>query len=631
MNINTKIFWNYLVLTILIILSLGYSNTLLGQNKANSKHSVSSSDTLVLDSLFAEARLLSYNNSDEAIILINKLITIAKTDNYQRRLGNYYGLMGRMLLNNSDLEESIEYLLMAAKVSQGINNVDLDLEVNNNLAFFYIKNLEFDQAKIYLSYLMKNLNKTNDKLLKIRITNTLGNYYSDLNYYSNTQNSFIDSALTYFNISSQISIELQDADLMAANYISLGICYYDKKDYKASKNYYLLALQQSERINDSIGIANTKSNIGSVYFDQEDYKEAIKYYKEAKSIYIQMKYINGDFLTDFLLADAHASMEDYRNAYLYYVDGTLKYDSIFDLEKEEIINDLLVEYETQKKESEINRQNEQIKLVEAKSKSRKLVIISLIIIIAFIIVITLFLIKVSRDKNKLMLKEVEIKNQEINKLLKEQELKSYASMLEGQDKERQRVASDLHDRLGGILSTVKAYFQTIDDKISSLEDKTVSQYNKASELLSEAVDEVRNISHDLHSGVLKNFGLLVAINDLKDTIELTGKLNVELYISGDRKEMSASTEIDIYRLIQELFSNTMKHAEADKVTIQISFMDNSINIIFEDDGVGFDMSNVKKGIGLKNIEARATKMSGDVNIDSRLGRGTIVIIDIPIL
>ncbi len=613
------------------MLSLGLSNTLLGQNKANSKYDVSNSDTLVLDSLFAEARLLSYKNSQKTIVLINELIAIAKTNNYQRRLVNYYGLMGRMLLNNSDLDKSIEYLLMAAKVSQGINNIDLDLEVNNNLAFFYIKNLEFDQAKTYLSYLMKNLNKTNNKLLKIRITNTIGNYYSDLNFYTEEGNSFVDSALTYFNISLQISIELQDADLMAANYISLGICYYDKEDYKTSKDYYLLALQQSEIINDSIGIASIKSNIGSVFFDQEDYKEAIKHYEEAKSIYIQMEYVHGDFLTDFLLADAHAAMEDYKSAYLYYVDGTMKYDSIFNLEKEEIINDLLVKYETQKKESEINQQKEQIKLVEAKSKSRKLVIITLTIIIAFIIVITLFLIKASRDKHKLILKEVEIKNQEINKLLKEQELKSYASMLEGQDKERQRVASDLHDRLGGILSTVKAYFQTIDDKISSLEVKTVSQFNKASDLLSEAVDEVRNISHDLHSGVLKNFGLLVAINDLKNTIELTGQLSVELFISGDRKDMSASTEIDIYRLIQELFSNTMKHAEADKVTIQISFMDNSINIIFEDDGIGFDMSNIKKGIGLKNIEARAKKMNGEVNIDSRLGRGTIVIIDIPII
>jgi signal transduction histidine kinase len=214
-------------------------------------------------------------------------------------------------------------------------------------------------------------------------------------------------------------------------------------------------------------------------------------------------------------------------------------------------------------------------------------------------------------------------------LLKEQELKSYSAMLEGQDKERQRIASDLHDRLGGILSTVKAYFQTIDEKIKSLEEKTVVQYEKAAELLNTAVEEVRNISHDLHSGVLKNFGLCAAVSDLKNTIELTGQLKIDLFVSGKKRKLDTNKEIEIYRLVQELFSNTMKHARANKVTLQFTFAENNINVIFEDDGIGFDPRKVTKGIGLKNIEARISKLNGDYSIDSAPGRGTIIILDIP--
>jgi two-component system NarL family sensor kinase len=194
------------------------------------------------------------------------------------------------------------------------------------------------------------------------------------------------------------------------------------------------------------------------------------------------------------------------------------------LERDKVINELMVKYETDKLEHEVEEKKIKLQNEQVKSRIRKITIISLIVAIVFILLIIIFLIRASRLRETIYQKEVELKSQEINKLLKDQELKSYAAMLEGQDKERQRIGDDLHDRIGGILSTVKVYFQTIEEKINRLEENTVQQYNKAGELLSSAVNEVRQISHDLSSGVLKNFGLAVALTDLKQTIELTGEL-----------------------------------------------------------------------------------------------------------
>jgi signal transduction histidine kinase len=313
------------------------------------------------------------------------------------------------------------------------------------------------------------------------------------------------------------------------------------------------------------------------------------------------------------------------------MNATDIYDSTFTIEKQETINKLLVKFETEKKENEIILKNKKLALEKAKSSRRNIIIYSLAVFIVLVIIIGVFVLQNIRNKNKLISKEVELKNQEINKILKDQEIKSYAALLEGQEKERQRIAADLHDRLGGLLSTIKSYFSVIEDKISELEEKTVKQHKTASGLLNTAVEEVRNISHNLHSGVLKNFGLLLALEDLKNTLELSGSLNIDLNIDGKKQDISTPQEIEIYRIIQELFSNTMKHAKAEQVTLQIVFEEKQIIIIFEDDGLGFDVGTITKGIGLKNIEARTKKLHGNLNIDSRIGRGTIVIIEIPII
>lgn len=145
-----------------------------------------------------------------------------------------------------------------------------------------------------------------------------------------------------------------------------------------------------------------------------------------------------------------------------------------------------------------------------------------------------------------------------------------------------------------------------------------------------AVNEVRDISHNLSNGILKNFGLKAALFDMKNTIELSEKLKVELTFSGKVESLDLSVELEIYQMIQELFSNVLKHSKAKTVDLQLNYFDNSLNIIFEDDGIGFDSKKGSKGLGLLNIEARVKNLNGNLNIDSLKGRGSIFIIDIPI-
>jgi signal transduction histidine kinase len=620
MNSNLNIYSYFKKILLLVFIfqsSIGFSNA----QKA---------DKLLMDSLYKKSKYLSYINQDSSLIILNNLISKAKINNYYNRLGKYYCLKGRILLNSDiDLEESLHYFLQAVETNKLAKSKELEIETQQNLAYYYFKNQEFDQAQEYVYYLIKNYNKSKNTELSSTALNTIGNYYLDLNYYND--GNYLDSAIYYFKESLAIAKENNYHDLEISNYINLGICFYDNEDYDKALKNYLLAESVSSITEDSLGLAVIANNIGSVYFDKGDYNKAIEYYSKSRQLFINLKNTEGNYKTLYLLSDVNAELKDYKSAYYNFMNATNIYDSTFTIEKQETINKLLVKFETEKKENEIILKNKKLALEKAKSSRRNIIIYALAIFVVLILIIGAFILQNIRNKNKLISKEVELKNQEINKILKDQEIKSYAALLEGQEKERQRIAADLHDRLGGLLSTIKSYFSVIEEKISELEEKTVKQHKTASELLNTAVEEVRYISHDLHSGVLKNFGLLLALEDLKSTLELSGSLNIDLNIDGNKQDISTIQEIEIYRIIQELFSNTMKHAKAEQVTLQIVFEEEQINIIFEDDGLGFDVGSITKGIGLKNIEARTKKLHGNLNIDSRIGRGTIVIIEIPII
>jgi signal transduction histidine kinase len=207
---------------------------------------------------------------------------------------------------------------------------------------------------------------------------------------------------------------------------------------------------------------------------------------------------------------------------------------------------------------------------------------------------------------------------EINNLLQSQELKSVEAMLSGQDKERKRIAQDLHDRLGSILSATKMYFESV------LPEKLLSSEKgeKACNLLDQAIDQTRLISYDLTSGVLSKFGFAAALEDLKQTVEGSGSIKMLLNLSNNSQRFTADTEINLYRIVQEAVSNILKHAEATEIKIRLNLSENQYLLSIEDNGKGFDTSVAQTGMGLQNMLARTGKFKGDYSIKSEPGNGT---------
>lgn len=220
-----------------------------------------------------------------------------------------------------------------------------------------------------------------------------------------------------------------------------------------------------------------------------------------------------------------------------------------------------------------------------------------------------------------------IQHQKIKQLEQENKLLSLNAMIEGQELERLRIAQDLHDGLGGLLTTVKAHFNIIKKEIENIEQLNV--YAKTNQLIDEACTEVRRIAHDMVPHSIKISGLPGALDDLKQSL-LAHNIFCDLDIHGFENNMLSDQQSNmIYRILQELISNIIKHAVANKVFIQLMVHDKELHITVEDDGKGFNFDkNIHTGIGLRSIQSRVDYLGGSIHYDSSPDHGTTVMIKI---
>jgi two-component system NarL family sensor kinase len=235
-----------------------------------------------------------------------------------------------------------------------------------------------------------------------------------------------------------------------------------------------------------------------------------------------------------------------------------------------------------------------------------------------------------RFQRRLRLQADALHGHEVSRILKQQEIRTLDAMMKGQELERARVAKDLHDRVGMLLSAVKMQFGALEGRIEKAQASAGAQYQRVAELLDTAVGEVRRISHDMEHGNLATFGLAMALEDLRDAVHVPGKLDVELNIFGLTDRLDKRLEVAAYRMVQEAVSNALKHAKAEHLSIQATRSEALLNLMVEDDGSGFDPGKAGDGMGMSNLRARAAEFNGTIRIDSLPGRGTTVVIDLPI-
>lgn len=207
---------------------------------------------------------------------------------------------------------------------------------------------------------------------------------------------------------------------------------------------------------------------------------------------------------------------------------------------------------------------------------------------------------------------------------------SINNVIEAQESEKKRIAEDLHDSVGPLLSVLKLKTETLKSSLSNLSKEQEDSLSELVDLLGKTAKELRGISYNLIPPELIDFGLLEATQNLVELISQTKTLSIELHSQSFEERLEKPVELVIYRAIQEMLNNVIKHAEAKLVIVQFVKYDNKLVIMIEDDGKGFDMEKPSRGIGLKSIYSRVALLNGTVKIDSTENIGTSITINIPI-
>lgn len=225
-----------------------------------------------------------------------------------------------------------------------------------------------------------------------------------------------------------------------------------------------------------------------------------------------------------------------------------------------------------------------------------------------------------------------IVNREKLELIQQKEMETQYARLEAQDELQKQIGRELHDNVGAMLTAVKLNLFPVDEVLDRFPSEKRVQYSEANRILDEACQELRRISHELSAVILSQFGLKAQLEAFANILRNSGKYEVELDLHALEGRFDKKIEINIYRIVQELVSNIIKHAKADKISISANHFENMINIIVEDNGEGFDDTQAlqKPGMGFMSLQARTHDMKGHMFIDTRIGRGTTISVDIPL-
>ena len=212
------------------------------------------------------------------------------------------------------------------------------------------------------------------------------------------------------------------------------------------------------------------------------------------------------------------------------------------------------------------------------------------------------------------------------------EMSAVNSIIEVQEKERRRIALEIHDGIAPQMSSSIHQLEAIISRVKDLDPELANDLKGVIEVSNDISDELRSVSHSLMPRVLLDFGIIAALNGLVSRINAGNKCSVEFINNCDDEDIEQAIELNLYRITQELMNNAIKHANAQTIFIQLIKSPKLLTLMVEDNGNGFNMFELKnsEGIGLSNIEMRTKVLGGELNIDSAPGRGTVITIEVPL-
>lgn len=532
-----------------------------------------------------------------------------------------YTDIGKMYNEQGMYEKSVENSLKALEYNTQLGDQNEIGKINYNIGVIYYSTSQYELAIEKFRDAARSFGEMKNPIFQAYCYNGIANIYI------NTLE--LDSALVYSEFLKAIADQSQNTGLQAISRTAIGSIYGEQEKYDQALDIYIEALPYLESYGNMGMLAGCYCNIGATYYKLEKYQSAILNLDKAYTFDIFKDNSIADDLCLKTMALTQEKLGNYKSATKYYNQYVEYQDSVLIKENKLIVAELEEKYEASRKDAEIAAQEGEI---NQRTYQRNLLFGGLSLSVLLGGSFIWGLISRSNRNKKIATQEKDLNTQKIQTLEKEKKLLSMSSLLEGQENERIRIAKDLHDGLGGLLTTVKAHFGKIQSEIEKIEN--IDIYNTANEMIDKAHDEVRRISHGLMPADLRVGGLPIAVRQLVHELKTVHEMDTDFELVGfNGARLDEKVELASYRIIQELINNLLKYSDAEKVFIQLSKFENELQIIVEDDGIGFDYeAELKsgKGLGLKSILSRVIQLNGEMDVVTGSGKGTSVTVNVPV-
>ncbi|MBX2899356.1 MAG: tetratricopeptide repeat protein [Cyclobacteriaceae bacterium] len=612
--------------------------------------SKSSNDTTKVNDWNQLAAEIQFEDPTHAISLLQQSIILAKQLNYAYGLSVAYTQRATLLFYEAKLDSAKRLFDLAHALALQSNSPKAQRQlalVTQRYAGLYQQNQKYDSAVVAYQSAAEQFSKLGDNTTVIVCYYNLSAIYTILGDTAN--------ALQYARQTNQIALQTGDSTYILRSYIALADAYVGAKkfdvvkgisekglrlahaqkglfpigkfhlllgtyfDYKAhydsALKHFNIALQAFSTINLGYETSLAMQHIGHTHLQKGDTKQAIEILQQAltKCRTLKLDQVLRLVLADLVLAQEQAG--NIKESLQYLKEYVVVNDSITQRTNRKVVYDLEVKYQTQKKEAQLQIQKNEL--------SRKNFINLLLAGSVVSILIILFFMYYS-FKQRRLLQEKRISNLEAEKQLLASE-----AVIKGQEEERGRLAKDLHDGLGGLLSGVKFSFANMKSNVV-LDAANAQAFERSLDMLDNSIAELRRVAHNMMPEVLVKFGLHEALKSYCDSIQQSGIFKVDFQSLGNEVRLASNTEIILYRIVQELLNNASKYAKASTVLVQLAFHENEIGITVEDNGIGFDVAktNYSTGAGWSNIRARVDYLKGTLDVTSGTN-GTSVHIHIP--
>lgn len=570
-------------------------------------------------------------------------LATAEKKAYTKGVAKSYLRIGIVYDVSSHYDSSIWFYNEALKTFQGINDENGKASALNNLAMVYNNQGNYNKAISMYFAAHKSFTKLKDTIGMANTLNNIAVLYNDtyksklaLQYalqalklyeavkhkkgiaavYTNISLAFneinTDSIIFYAKKAIHIKEELNDKYGLGISYNDLGIAFNDIKQYDSALHYLDKSFKIKTEFDDRFGMASVLMNRANAHYHHRNFKQQLNDLLLANKL---AKEVNSYRLLTriaFSLSEYYQITDDFKNAYKYRVLYTGYKDSVMNEQTARQINELEAKYQSEKKDLEIENKNLELQKTSEQLAKKRIQILLLIAIFVTLTLAALLFYITYNNRQK----------QKANQLKIEQEQLRNVAVITAEDEERRRIAKDLHDGAGQQLSAIKMGLSAL------AHQKPDETLNNIMQQLDDAVKEVRNVSHMMMPTMMLTNGITEAIKDLTCKINTNGKLKINTHFIDVKNKLDDKLETTLYRIIQECLNNVIKHADATEVNLQLIQHPQSLVLMIEDNGKGFDTDNIQLGMGLRNIESRVLYINGILHIDSGLGNGTTITIEI---